>query len=85
MSVVIPKGARIPYLNKIKYNTTLDFQETMSIGVYEGENRYVNDNHFLGKLNLLNLPKKKEAEIEVSFRIDANGILTVSASETSQG
>ena len=85
MSVVIPKGARIPYLNKIKYNTTLDFQETMSIGVYEGENRYVNDNHFLGKLNLLNLPKKKVAEIEVSFMIDENGILTVRASETSQG
>ena len=82
MNVVFPKGTPIPVLKTIKYKTSPNLQETVTIGVYEGENRYVKDNHFLGKLDLLNLPSKKEVEIEISFLINEYMILTVRASET---
>ena len=87
MSVVIPRGTKIPVEKIGNYQTSYDYQETLSIGVYEGENKYVKDNHFLGKFNLVNLPKKKEGEVKFdeTFSIDANGILTVTAVETSQG
>ncbi len=87
MSVVIPRGTKIPVEKIGNYQTSHDYQETLSIGVYEGENKYVKDNHFLGEFNLVNLPKKKEGEVKFdeTFSIDANGILTVTAVETSQG
>ena len=87
MSVVIPKGTKIPVEITKKYQTSYDYQEIINIGVYEGENIYVKDNHLLGEFKLIDLPKKKEGEVKdnVTFFIDENGILTVSATETSQG
>ena len=87
MSVVIPRGTKIPIKKTNHYQTSLDYQEEISIGVYEGENKYVKDNHFLGEFNLVDLPKKKAGEVkdDVTFSIDANGILTVTAQETSEG
>ena len=87
MSVVIPKGTKIPVEITKKYQTSYDYQEIINIGVYEGENIYVKDNHLLGEFKLIDLPKKKEGEVKdnVTFFIDENGILTVSAKETSQG
>ena len=87
MSIVIPKGTKIP-VNKTKgYQTAHDYQDVIKIGVYEGENIYVKDNHLLGEFKLVDLPKKKAGEVkdDVTFSIDENGILTVSAVETSQG
>jgi hypothetical protein len=57
------------------------------INVYEGENKYVKDNHFLGGFNLVDIPIKKAGEVkdDVTFKIDENGILTVTAVETSTG
>ena len=87
MSIVIPRGTKIPVQKTNRYQTSHDYQEIISIGVYEGDNKYVKDNHFLGEFKLVDLPKKKEGEVkdDVTFDIDSNGILTVSAVETSQG
>jgi len=87
MDVIIPRGSKIPITKTKRYETSYDYQEKISIGIYEGENKYSKDNHFLGEFILENLPKKKAGEVkdDVTFSIDSNGILTVSASEVSEG
>ena len=86
MSIVIPKGTRIPVENSQYYTNVSDNQETMTVKVFEGENKYAKDNNLLGMFNLVDLPKKPKGElrIKVNFKIDENGILTVSAFEESQ-
>ena len=87
MSVIIPRGTKIPVKKTDNFETTEDYQESLLIGVYEGEKKYVKDNHLLGEFELTDIPKKPidDVDVEVTFSIDANGILTVSAVETSQG
>ena len=88
MSVIIPKGKKIPYCKTIKnYSTIEDFQKKGWIPIYEGENKYVKYNHFLGGFYIDDLPlqKKGEIKINVSISIDINGILYVKAYETSKG
>ena len=87
MDVIIPRGTKIPVKMTKRYQTSYDYQDTISIGIYEGENKYVKDNHLLGEFSLVNLPMKKEGEVkdDVTFSIDSNGILTVSATEVSEG
>ena len=87
MSVVIPKGTKIPVTKTENYQTASDNQEVISIGVYEGENTYVKDNHLLGNFNLIDLPKLPAGEVkdDVTFYIDEDGILTVTAVERSKG
>ena len=81
MSDIIRKGSPIPYDNTKTYHTLHDYQAEVEIEVFEGENLFVKDNSLLGKFIIKNLPKKKAAEVEfdVTFRIDTNGILTVTA------
>ena len=81
MSDVIKKGSPIPYDNTKTYHTLNDYQEEVEIEVFEGENLFVKDNTLLGKFRIKNLPKKKATEVEfdVNFKIDTNGILTVTA------
>jgi len=81
MSDVIKKGSPIPYDNTKTYHTLCDYQEAVEIEVFEGENIFVKDNNLLGKFRINNLPKKKakEVEFDVNFKIDTNGILTVTA------
>ena len=59
----------------------------VTVAIYEGERPLVKDNHLLGKFDLTDLPKmpKGKPEIEVSFEIDDNGILSVEATEKSTG
>ena len=88
MSFIIPKGKKIPYCNTVKnYRTVEDFQKRGRISIYEGENKYVKYNHFLGEFIINDLPLKKrgEVKIEVTISIDINGILYVKAYETSKG
>ena len=81
MSDVIKKGSPIPYDNTETYHTLNDFQEEVLIEVFEGESLFVKDNHLLGQFRIKNLPKKKAEEVkfDVNFKIDTNGILTVTA------
>ena len=87
MSVIIPKGAKIPITKTEEYETTYDNQESTLIDIYEGENKYVKDNHFLGSFNLVNLPKKPKGEviIKVTFSVNSNGIFEIEAVEKEKG
>jgi molecular chaperone DnaK (HSP70) len=57
------------------------------VAIYEGERPLVKDNHLLGRFDLKDLPPmpKGKPEIEVTFDIDDNGMLSVSAVEKSKG
>ena len=83
MSVLIKRGTKIPFSNTKTYQTSVDYQTQVGIDIFEGEKKYVKNNHILGKVELLNLPKKKKGEvkIDVKFFIDVNGILSVTATE----
>ena len=87
MSVIIPRGSKIPISKTQTYATASDFQTSVMIKVYEGEKKYVKDNHTLGEFTLVDLPPKKarEVSLDVTFSIDSDGILNVTAIETSQG
>merc|ERR1712215_59696 len=68
----------------IKRNTTIPTKQTQ---VYEGERAMTKDNHLLGKFDLTGIPPSPRGvpQIEVTFDIDANGILNVSACDKSTG
>lgn len=85
MSFIIPKWSPIPIIKTKKYETISDNQEKMIISIYEGENNYVKYNTLLGQFCLKDLPKRPKGEVhcEVSFSIDKNNILTVTAVEKS--
>ena len=87
MSVIIPKGAKIPVKKTNNYHTTENNQTIIHIGIYEGEKKYVKDNHLLGSFQLINLPKKPAGEVkcDITFSIDENGIFLATATETSKG
>ncbi|TVU47559.1 hypothetical protein EJB05_07165, partial [Eragrostis curvula] len=87
MSVVIPRNTVIPKKKRKKFTTFLDNQLVVSIPVYEGESASTKDNHLLGKFKLSGLPPAPKGAIkfEVTFDIDANGVLKVSAKETMTG
>ena len=83
MSVIIKRGVTIPYDNTQTYSTTQDNQTKALIAIYEGEKKYVNENHKLGEVTMSNLTEKPKGEvkIDINFHIDVNGILTVTGTE----
>eukprot|EP01083_Nonionella_stella_P000242 746_1 len=83
MSNIIERGTRIPASNMKMCSTMRDYQENVSICVYEGERALVKDNHFLGKFELHGIMPalRHEPEIVVTFDIDDDGILSVHAEE----
>ncbi|KAJ0449684.1 putative Heat shock protein 70 family [Helianthus annuus] len=87
ISVVIPRNTPIPTSNAKTYRTVCDYQSMIEINVYQGERSRTTDNHFLGKFRISGIPPapKGVAEVIERFEIDANGILTVTASIISTG
>jgi len=87
MDILIPKQTRIPHTEKKTYSTAKPKQSGVNIQVFEGERVLTRDNNKLGQFNLHGIPPMPRGvpEIEVTFKIDANGILTVSAMEVSTG
>ena len=83
MSVIIERGETIPCTKIKKYITVEDNQTSVPIVIYEGQKKYVKDNHLLRKIELTGLTKKPKGEvkIKVKFFIDTNGILTVTGTE----
>ena len=85
MSVMLPRGSRIPVTAIKRFNTTQDNQNTIKFEIYEGERKLIKDNRRIERIILKNLPQmnKKEVKVEVVFEVDEEFILTVICREIS--
>lgn len=84
MQKLIERNSTIPTNKSQDFTTAEDYQDHVDIQVYEGERAKVKDNNYLGKFTLKGLPKTLRGvpKIKVTFNIDSNGILSVSAEDT---
>jgi molecular chaperone HscA len=87
MDVLIPRNSKIPTKAGRQYTTQKDGQAGMRISVYQGERDLVQDNRKLAEFNLSGIPGMPAGfpKVEISFLLDADGILKVSATELRSG
>uniref|UniRef100_A0AC35FZT0 Uncharacterized protein n=1 Tax=Panagrolaimus sp. PS1159 TaxID=55785 RepID=A0AC35FZT0_9BILA len=86
-SVIISRNFKIPTKKTSTYRTSYDNQESISIDVIEGEHHEASRNHSLGSFRIKGVPKNKRnmEKIDVSFELDTNGSLLVTAKILSTG
>ncbi len=87
MDVLVPRNSKIPSKASRQYTTQKDGQSGMRISVFQGERDLVKDNRKLAEFNLSGIPAMPAglAKVEVSFLINADGILNVKAKELRSG
>jgi heat shock 70kDa protein 1/6/8 len=87
MAVVVEKGRTVPTSCSKEFSTSRDNQEQVNVAIYEGERPSVAQNNLIGKFSVGGIPPmpRGKPRIEVKFDIDADGILTVSATEKTSG
>jgi len=87
MTEVIARNTALPAKNSMVFTTHRDNQPALNIKVFEGERLLTKSNHLLGKFRLggIGPAPRGTTQIEVSFEVDASGILSVSAEDKSSG
>ena len=87
MDVMVPRNTKIPTQFKKQYTTSVDGQINLKINVFQGERELVRDNRKLGEFILKGIPAMPAGlpKVEVTFTLNADGILQVSAAELRSG
>lgn len=87
MDVLIPRNSKIPTRASRQYTTQVNGQSGIKVSVYQGERDLVNDNRKLAEFNLTNIPAMPAGlpKVEITFMINADGILVVKAKELRSG
>jgi molecular chaperone DnaK len=87
MTVLIPRNTTIPTKKSEIFSTAADNQTTVDVHVLQGERPLARDNRTLGRFQLVGIPPAPRGvpQIEVTFDIDANGIVSVSAKDLATG
>jgi molecular chaperone DnaK len=87
MTPLIPRNTTIPTSKSETFSTASDNQNAVTINVLQGEREFARDNRLLGTFNLTDIPPAPRGvpQIEVTFSVDVNGILTVSAKDRATG
>jgi L1 cell adhesion molecule like protein len=87
MTVLIPRGSTLPAKKTQTFSTASDNQPGCTICVYEGERKFTRDCNQLGRFDLKGIPPMPRGvpQIEITYEVDVNGILNVSACEKSTG
>ncbi|CCI46090.1 unnamed protein product [Albugo candida] len=87
MSVLIKRNTAIPVRKTRVYTTEEDYQTAVDVCIYEGERACVDSNNKLGEFTISGIERARrgEPQVKVTFEIDANGILNVSATDKKTG
>jgi molecular chaperone DnaK len=87
MTTLIPRNTTIPTEKKEVFSTASDSQPAVTINVLQGERQFAKDNRLLGRFELADIPPAPRGmpQIEVTFKVDVNGILNVSAKDLGTG
>jgi len=87
MTRLIERNTTIPHERKETFSTAADNQTEVTIHVLQGEREFARDNRTLGRFNLQGIPPAPRGmpQIEVTFSVDANGILNVKAKDNASG
>src|SRR5437762_567120 len=84
---IIDRNSTIPLRNSLTFTTVVDNQTSVEIHILQGEREVAEGNRSLGKFELVGIPPSPRGvpQVEVSFEVDANGIVSVSAQDKATG